>query len=47
MGLHRSTSHIELSSDFVVVAALQEQLDDLLFALPQTDRSFAHSIPPY
>jgi hypothetical protein len=46
MGLHRSTSHIELSSDFVVVATLQEQFDDLLFALPQTDRSFAHSIPP-
>jgi hypothetical protein len=46
MGLHRSTSHVQLSSDFVIVAALQKQLDDLLFALPQTDRSFAHPIPP-
>jgi hypothetical protein len=40
--LHGSTSHVELSGDFVVIAALQEQLDDLLFALPQTDGPFAH-----
>jgi hypothetical protein len=42
MCLHGSASHVELSSDFVVVAALQEQFDDLLFALPQTDGPFAH-----
>jgi hypothetical protein len=34
MCLHGSTSHVELSSDFVVIAALQQQLDNLLLALP-------------
>jgi hypothetical protein len=34
MSLHGSTSHVELSSDFVVIAALQQQLDNLLLALP-------------
>jgi hypothetical protein len=42
MGFHSSTSHVELPSDFVVVAPLQQQFDDLLFALTQTDRPFAH-----
>jgi len=42
MCLHRSPSHFELARDFIIVTALQEQLDDLLFALPQADRPFAH-----
>jgi hypothetical protein len=44
--LYGATRHVELSSDFVVVAALQKQLDDLLFALPKADGFFAHSNPP-
>jgi hypothetical protein len=31
---YRSPCHLELARDFIIVAALQEQLDDLLFALP-------------
>jgi hypothetical protein len=42
MRLHRSPSHFELARDFIIVTALQKQLDDLLFALPQTDGPFAH-----
>jgi hypothetical protein len=42
MCLYGSTSHVELPSDFVVIAALQQQLDDLLFSLPQTYGPFAH-----
>jgi hypothetical protein len=34
MCFHGSTSHVELPSDFVVIAALQQQLDNLLLALP-------------
>jgi coenzyme F420-reducing hydrogenase delta subunit len=31
---HRAPCHFELARDFIIVTALQEQLDDLLFALP-------------
>jgi len=34
MCFNRSTSHIQLSSDLVVIATLQKQFDDLLFTLP-------------
>jgi hypothetical protein len=34
MGLDGSPSHLELPSNLVVVAALQQQLDDLLFSMP-------------
>jgi hypothetical protein len=34
MGLDGSSSHLELLSNLVVVAALQQQLDDLLFSVP-------------
>jgi hypothetical protein len=40
--LHGSTRHVELPSDFVVIAALQQQLDNLLLSLPQTYGPFAH-----
>ena len=46
MRLYGATRHVELSSDFVVIAALQQQLDNLLFALPKADGLFAHSEPP-
>ena len=46
MRFHGAPRHFELSSDFVIVAALQEQLDNLLFTLPQTYSLFTHSGPP-
>jgi len=46
MRLYGPASHTKLASDFVVVAALQKQFDDLLLALSQTDRFFAHQGPP-
>ena len=46
MRLYGAARHVELSSDFIVIAALQQQLDDLLLALPQADGLFAHSRPP-
>jgi hypothetical protein len=42
MGLDGSPSHLELAGNFVVVATLQKQLDDLLFSMAQTDGLFAH-----
>jgi hypothetical protein len=42
MGLDGPSSHLQLPGDFIVVAALQEQLDDLLLPMPQTDGFFAH-----
>jgi len=33
MGFDGSPSHLELSSNLIVVAALQQQLDDLLFSM--------------
>jgi hypothetical protein len=36
---------MELSSDLIVIATLQKQFDDLLFALSQTYGFFAHYYP--
>jgi len=35
VGLHGSPGHLELAGNFSVVAALQEQLDNLLFPRSQ------------
>jgi len=45
MGLHRSAGHFELAGDLVVIAPLQKQFHDLLFALPEPDRCLAHTSP--
>jgi len=45
VGLHGSASHIELSIDLIVIAALEKQFDDLLFTLTQTNGFFAHYYP--
>ena len=42
MGLDGPSSHLQLPGDFVVIAALQEQLNDLLLPVTQTDGLFAH-----
>jgi hypothetical protein len=42
---HCPARHVELSSDLIVIATLQEQFDDLLFALSQTYGFFAHYYP--
>jgi hypothetical protein len=34
MGLHGAARHFQLARNFVIVAPLQEQFDNLLFALP-------------
>jgi len=34
MSLHGSARHLELAGDFGIVAALQQQFDNLLFARP-------------
>jgi hypothetical protein len=46
MGFHRSSSHVELTSNFGIVTALQEQFDNLLFAWAEPNRLFHHQIPP-
>jgi hypothetical protein len=45
MGFHRAASHFKLSGDLVVIAPLQKQFHDLLFALPEPDRCLAHTSP--
>ena len=42
MGFDGSSRHLELASNLVIVATLQEQLDDLLLSMAQTDGLFAH-----
>jgi len=46
MRLHRSTRHIELTCNFSVIAALQKQFDDLLFARTEPNRLLTHQISP-
>jgi hypothetical protein len=45
MCLYRSTRHLELAGDFGVVAALQKQFDDLLFARSQPNGLLVHHYP--
>jgi hypothetical protein len=42
MRLHRAPGHFELGGNFRIVAALQQQLSNLLFARAQTNRLFLH-----
>ena len=46
MGFDRPASHLKLARDLGIVAALQKQFDNLLFAWPQPDRLILHCIPP-
>ncbi len=45
MCLHGSSCHLELTGDFSVVTALKQQVDDLLFARPQTNHFLLHTFP--
>ena len=42
MGLDGSPRHLELACNLVIVATLQEQLDDLLLSMAQTHGLFGH-----
>jgi hypothetical protein len=46
MSFHGSPRHIELGGDFGVVAALQKQVHDLLFAWTEPNSLLLHSISP-
>jgi hypothetical protein len=45
MSLHGTPSHVELAGDFGIVATLQKQVDNLLFARPQPNSLVLHHIP--
>ena len=45
MSFHGPSSHLELTGNFRIVAALQEKLDDLLLARAKPDRVLFHQIP--
>ena len=45
MSLHGSPCHVELAGDFGIVTALQEQVDNLLFARPQPNSLVLHYFP--
>jgi len=46
MSFHGSPRHLELSGNFGVVATLQEQLDNLLFAWTEPNSLLHHPNPP-
>jgi hypothetical protein len=41
-GFHSSWRHFELLGDFTIVTALQQQIDDLLIARPNSNSQFLH-----
>jgi hypothetical protein len=45
MCFYRSARHVQLTRDFGVVAPLQKQLDDLLFARAEPNGLFPHQFP--
>jgi hypothetical protein len=45
MRFHRTAGHFELLGNFCVVAALKQQLGDLLLARAQANRPFLHASP--
>jgi hypothetical protein len=47
MCLYRTPGHFELLGDFSVVAALQQQLGNLLLPRPEANRPFPHAFPPF
>jgi hypothetical protein len=46
VSLNGAPGHLELLGDFIVVAALQEQLSNLLFSGTQSDRLLLHAYSP-
>ena len=42
MCFHGAPRHVELTGDLVVVAALQQEVGDLLFSGPKTNSLFFH-----
>jgi hypothetical protein len=46
MSFYGSSRHLQLTGNFGVVTALQEQFNDLLFARPQPNGLFLHRFPP-
>jgi len=47
MSFHSAPCHVELGSDFGVIASLQEQVYDLLFARTEPNSLLFHPILPY
>ena len=45
MSLHGTPRHVELAGDFGIVATLQKQFDNLLFARPQPNSLILHQVP--
>jgi len=45
MSLHGTPSHVELAGDLGIVASLQKQFDNLLFARPQPNSLILHQLP--
>jgi hypothetical protein len=45
MSLHGAPRHMELTSDLGIVATLQKQFDNLLFARPQPNSLILHYFP--
>ena len=46
MRFHSTAGHFELAGDFVIVAAFEQQISNLLFAWPQADKFVLHASPP-
>ena len=47
MSFHGTPCHVELGSDFGVIASLQEQVYDLLFARTEPNSLLFHPILPF
>jgi hypothetical protein len=45
MSLHGTPRHAELVGDLGIVATLQQQFDNLLFARPEPNSLILHQIP--
>jgi hypothetical protein len=45
MSLHGTPRHVQLGGDFGIVATLQKQFDNLLFARPQPNSLILHQVP--
>jgi len=47
MSFHGSPRHVELARDFGVIASLQQQFDNLLFARTEPNSLLLHSSLPF
>jgi hypothetical protein len=45
MSLHGPPRHVQLGGDFGIVATLQKQFDNLLFARPEPNSLILHQVP--